>query len=158
MKRWTTALTTIVLLAALAIMAVLRTSFSEPPAPLPQVVIAGQTFSVEIADTPQKRERGLSGRDRLAENEGMLFLFPQPAQQNFWMRDMKFPIDIIWLRGPWVIGFVENAQPSAGNLIPTFTSPPDTDLVLEVAAGTARRLNMKTGDMVTLSDLEYTQQ
>lgn len=159
MKRWTTVLTvTIVLLAALAMMTVLRRSDGEPPAPGPQVKIAGATFSVAIADTPQKREQGLSGRDRLAENEGMLFLFPRPAQQTFWMRDMKFPIDIIWLRGSWVLGFVENAQRPAGDSIPTFTSPPDTDVVLEVAAGTARRLNMKTGDLVTLPGLEYTQQ
>lgn len=129
----------------------LQTEISSAPPARPSVTIGGQVITVELADTSEKQRRGLSGRDRLAENAGMLFLFPAPAQQTFWMKDMKFPLDIIWLRGQWVLGFVENAQPSAGDSIPTFTSPPNTDVVLEVSAGTVQRLGIKAGDVIELS-------
>src|SRR4030042_2564613 len=59
--------------------------------------INGQKIFVEIADTPEKRSQGLSGRDNLSQNQGMLFIFNQPAIPSFWMKDMNFPLDFIWI-------------------------------------------------------------
>jgi len=57
----------------------------------------GRVVTAEIAKTEEERARGLMFRDRLGENEGMLFIFEEPDFYSFWMKNMKFPIDIIWL-------------------------------------------------------------
>jgi uncharacterized membrane protein (UPF0127 family) len=79
---------------------------------VPYVIIAGVRLSVEVADTPAERGRGLSGREMLPENSGMLFVFDTPGRYGFWMYGMKFPLDIIWIDERLrVVYFVENAQP-----------------------------------------------
>ena len=65
--------------------------------PISAVQIAGQTIKVEIADTDAKRELGLSGHAPLSDTQGMLFVFDTPGIYSFWMKDMLFPLDIIWL-------------------------------------------------------------
>ncbi len=61
------------------------------------MVLGDQKFQTEIVDTPSLRNKGLSGRDSLCANCAMLFVFENEGDYRFWMRDMKFPIDIIWL-------------------------------------------------------------
>src|SRR3989338_8783915 len=61
------------------------------------VKIAGQNVEVEVADTQEEQELGLSGRKNLKENEGILFVFDAPGKYGFWMKDMNFSIDMIWL-------------------------------------------------------------
>ena len=61
------------------------------------VKIAGQSVKVDLALTAAEQMQGLSGRTELKENEGMLFIFPQSGNYPFWMKDMNFPIDMIWL-------------------------------------------------------------
>ena len=118
----------------------------------PQVIVGNATFNVEIADTVDKRARGLSGHAFLKENEGMLFLFNQPAIQNFWMKEMNFPIDIIWVRGDRVIGFTENVPaPIIGETLPIYSSPEPVDRVLEVNAGLVRKYNIKINDKINLN-------
>ncbi len=120
------------------------------------LILNGQEIKIEIADTPAKRARGLSGRESLAEGAGMLFIFPKPARQNFWMKDMKFPIDIIWIRqttdGDRVVGFVENALPPASgqleNSLAIYSSPENVDRVLEINAGLVKKWRIKVGDIV----------
>ncbi|MBI4160668.1 MAG: DUF192 domain-containing protein [Candidatus Yanofskybacteria bacterium] len=60
------------------------------------VKLGNRTIRAEVADTPEKRARGLSARDELADDEGMLFVFNEPGYHGFWMKEMRFPIDIIW--------------------------------------------------------------
>ena len=113
----------------------------------PQVTIGNATFNVEIADNVAKRARGLSGRDSLKENEGMLFLFNQPAVQNFWMKEMNFPIDIVWIMDDRVVGFAENASmPVTGEELPIYSSPELADKVLEINAGLVKKYNIKVSD------------
>lgn len=115
----------------------------------PTVRLAGQTLQLEVANTIAKRARGLSGRATLAEGWGMLFLFAQPLVQTFWMREMHFPIDIVWVRGDEIIGFVENALPPRAEESPaTFTSLQSVDKVLEVNAGFVARYGVKIGDTI----------
>ncbi len=63
------------------------------------VQIGAQRFAVEVAATPATRERGLSGHERLAPDSGMWFVLPEAGTTGFWMRGMRFPIDLIWV-GP----------------------------------------------------------
>ena len=76
----------------------------EPITPIPEVQtrdtvsINGGVFSVDIADTSEERAQGLSGREALLSDEGMLFIFGESSTHSFWMKEMKFPIDIIFTR------------------------------------------------------------
>lgn len=69
--------------------------------------IAGKTLNVQIADTDAKRARGLSGKEGLTENEGMLFVFETEGYYGFWMKEMNFPIDIAWLDKDKKITYIE---------------------------------------------------
>jgi len=114
-----------------------------------EVTLKGEKFAVEVADTPAERMQGLSGRDGLDVNEGMMFTFDEPGTHGFWMKDMKFPIDIIWISNSEVIYVSSNLNPDS---YPTIFSPPKpVSQVLEVKAGTALRLNVVEGDKVFIN-------
>ena len=104
---------------------------------------------VDFALTPEEQARGLSGRVSLGENEGMLFVFPAPGRHYFWMQDMRFPIDIIWVGEDKHVIFVEkNASPAS---FPNSFGPnADSKYVLEVNAGFADLHYLKVGDEVQL--------
>ena len=117
------------------------------------VVIGGHSFTAEIADTLATRNQGLSDRDSLPEDAAMLFVFPLPSRYGFWMKDMRFSIDIIWIRRGKIIGFKENAVPEPGKSIFSLTSyypPASVDRVLEVNAGVVEKYGFKVGDPVSI--------
>lgn len=123
---------------------------ANPPLIKNTVKIGNAAFEVEIASTTTEQTRGLSFRDGLSEGAGMLFLFNRPSVQSFWMKDMKFSIDIIWIGGGKVLGFVENAAPQPVWGLKIYYSPDGTDKVLEVNAGTVARDGIKVGDAVQI--------
>ncbi len=97
----------------------------------------------ELANSDTSRMKGLSGRDKIATNEGMLFVFENSGQQCFWMRDMKFNLDIIWLdKDKKILSLDENISP---NTYPQNFCEDDVRYVLEVNAGVARQQNMSIG-------------
>src|SRR3989338_5042145 len=59
--------------------------------------ISNVKIKAELADTPEKRALGLSGRETLGNDEGMLFVFDEPNTRQFWMKNMNFALDIIWI-------------------------------------------------------------
>ncbi len=150
-----------IIIVAAAGIAAYFTIFNKANPPLPQneVKIGNAVFMVEIASTTVQKARGLSYRTGLGAQSGMLFLFSPPGIQNFWMKDMNFSLDIIWIgpdasgTGEAVLGFAENAPPMPGvqlfNL-PIYTSPDGTDKVLEVNAGTVAQYGIKVGDQVQI--------
>ncbi len=77
----------------------LHTSSYMRPSALPKetITIGTTTVTVEIAATPQARQQGLSNRSKLAPNTGMLFVFGSPGEYGFWMKDMKFPLDLVFI-------------------------------------------------------------
>ena len=135
-----------------------------------RVTIGNAVFSVEVASTTIEQARGLSGRNGLGQNEGMLFLFSSQNVQKFWMKDMNFPIDIIWIgRGSpsqtsqdktWegkILGFAENAVPEPGTPLwglKIYSSPDGVDTVLEVNTGIVAKYGIKVGDSVAISGVE----
>ena len=118
------------------------------------VVLGGQEFRADVADTVDKQTIGLSGRPSLGQDEAMLFIFSGYAARTFWMPDMNFPIDIVWIKDDVVVGFAENAQPEPGvsmfNL-KRYLSPVPVDKVFEVVAGTVSRLGVNIGDRVVMT-------
>lgn len=114
-------------------------------APHSEVVLGGKTFTIDIADTDATREQGLSNRPSLASNAGLLFSFPQPDRYGFWMKEMNFPIDIIWATAQGKIVHIEsNVRPES---YPTVFYPSQpASLVLEIGAGETQTLGVKIGD------------
>lgn len=113
-----------------------------------RLVINGKEFSAEIADTLIERTRGLSGRNFLEPDKGLLFIFSQPGAHGFWMKDMKFTIDIIWISGNKIIGFEKNVAPDSYPKV--FYPPAPVDRVLEFSAGTAEKFKFMAGDAVKM--------
>ncbi|OGG95907.1 hypothetical protein A2V95_03020 [Candidatus Kuenenbacteria bacterium RBG_16_41_7] len=113
------------------------------------VFINHYKIKVELADTPQKRGQGLSGRQSLCENCGMLFVFQEPTIPNFWMRDMNFPLDIIWIKDSAVIGFEENLLPLKDGSSPVYYHPNESiTAALELNASWIKNHQIKVGDIV----------
>ena len=107
------------------------------------VVFGPHAFRAAIADTVIARTRGLSGCEFMADDEAMLFEFPIAMKHSFWMKGMKFPLDIIWMKSGLVVDISENVLVSPVVLI----SPKvPTDAVLEVNAGLARKFAIAIGD------------
>ncbi|MCR4330499.1 MAG: DUF192 domain-containing protein [Patescibacteria group bacterium] len=114
-------------------------------------VFVGETeVFVEVSDTSEKRARGLSGKESLEENEGMLFIFEESAAYSFWMKEMHFPIDIIWIDETFRVADVtQNATPES--FPDTFSPGTPVRYVLEVSAGFVKKHNITKGRQVVFS-------
>ncbi len=148
-------LSLLVICIALIVLAAFYAVLSRPNQQLKQteVIIGSTTFNVEVASTTIALARGLSGRDGLSEDQGMLFLFSGYDKYGFWMKGMKFPIDIIWIKGNAVAGFSEEAAPEPGTplwKLKIYHPPEPVDKVLEVNAGTVQKYGIKPGDSVVI--------
>ncbi len=103
-------------------------------------------WQVDVARSPQALERGLSGRESLLKGEGMLFVFPSAGRPMIWMKNMKFPLDIIWLNQWIIVDKVESAPLAGQNPEVSYLPEADADMVLEVPAGTMQKHGLKLGD------------
>jgi uncharacterized membrane protein (UPF0127 family) len=106
---------------------------------------------VEVANTQASREQGLSGRVSMADDEGLLFIFDTPGRYGFWMKDMNFPLDIIWINGDGIVvsierGVTKESYPKA------FINQSDATYVLEVNAGLAEKFGLYMGTKVKITD------
>jgi len=117
-----------------------------------QFLIGDVIFDVEIVDTPEMRQQGLSGRKGLAPKTGMLFVFQEPDFHGIWMKGMQFPIDIIWLDEEFVVvDITPNVFPDS---FPNIFYPRiPASYVLEVGAGVVEQEEIRIGDMLTLTPL-----
>jgi uncharacterized protein len=126
-----------------------------PPLPRETIQVGRTTFDVEMATTMVEQACGLSGRTGLGNNQGMIFLFGSGSTQTFWMKDMTFALDMIWISNGKVAGFTQNVPPPAPGTqlwqLQLYSSPPDVDTVLEVNSGTVASDNIQVGDTVQVS-------
>lgn len=103
-------------------------------------------FAVELASTPQEQATGLMFRRELPEGRGMLFDFHRDQPTSFWMKNTYIPLDMIFIRGDGrILRIAENTVPLSETLVP---SGGPVRAVLEVIAGTAKRLGIAPGDRV----------
>jgi len=103
-------------------------------------------FEVEVADDPTERAEGLMHRTSLADNAGMLFIYPKPQPVEFWMKNTPLSLDIVFVRQDGTIARIaENTVPMSEELIP---SGEPVRAVLEVKGGTMRQLGIAAGDRV----------
>ena len=113
----------------------------------PSVVLGGERFRVEIADTQQKQALGLMFRDSMPQDEGMLFIFPNEAPRSFWMKNTRIPLDIMYFDEDLkLVSVAENAQPCRTRRCPNYPSEGPAKYVLELNAGKAAELGLRPGD------------
>lgn len=123
-------------------------------AKIPQVKIRSAVIPVELAQTAAEIQKGLSGRISLEKNKGMLFIFPKPAIYQFWMPNMRFPIDIIWIHEGKIVDISAKVSNDFDPAKPRFyTSSKPVRYVLEVNAEFAARNGMKIGDAVIFQNI-----
>jgi uncharacterized membrane protein (UPF0127 family) len=122
--------------------------------PKTEVRLGSGVFSAQLADTDAERIQGLSGVDRLGPADGLLMVFQSDSEWGIWMKDMNFPLDIVWLNNEKkVIYIVTDASPDLGTS-KTFTPETPARYVLEVPAGTVKRAAIKIGDTATFNVTE----
>ncbi len=123
-----------------------------PDLDLPVVTIGGGSWPVELAVTAEEQALGLSGRAELAAGSGMLFVWDGESRRSFWMPDMNFPLDIVWIDGDCaVVAITREAPPqrpgqSRGEL-PRYVVE-GVQYVLEINAGEAAIRGVEPGDGV----------
>ncbi len=108
----------------------------------------GVTILTELADTTEKRAKGLMFRESLAKDRGMLFTFPEPQHWTFWMKNTRIPLDIIWMDGTKTVVHVERNVPGCSRTdesCPQYQPGQAAMYVLEVAAGVADSLSLQRG-------------
>lgn len=117
------------------------------------VKIGGQEVRVLVADTRDHRLKGWSDRKDIGKYGGMLFVFPDRGQHAMVMRDMHFPLDIIWLDGTKIIDIAPNLPPEPGlpeEQLTVYRARAASTLVLELPAGFRDRTGLKIGDSVEI--------
>jgi uncharacterized membrane protein (UPF0127 family) len=108
-------------------------------------------LEAELANTRASRELGLSGRASMGDNEGLLFAFDKPGRYGFWMKDMQFPLDIIWINENGIVVSIERGlTPESYPKI--FMNQAEASYVLEINAGLAERFGLYLGSKVKMTD------
>ncbi|EKD33441.1 MAG: hypothetical protein ACD_76C00029G0006 [uncultured bacterium] len=108
-------------------------------------------INAEVAVDLKDQVIGLSGRESLDPDSGMLFVYESEDIRNFWMRGMNFPIDIIWIKDDTVVGFEENVpMPGNSDEIARVSSDVAVDMVLEVSAGFCAKNSLVVGDSLDI--------
>lgn len=108
-------------------------------------------FKIELANTPQQRYQGLSNRDYLCPDCGMLFLFEKKQELNFVMRNMNFPLDIIFIADRRILNIYHNLEPEGKYPKNFYKSFGEADAVLEINANKAKECFLEVGDLITWS-------
>lgn len=110
---------------------------------------------IELADTQEKRSKGLGGRKSLASDSGMLFVYEKADKYRFWMKDVGFPLDFVWIMDEVVVDISEDVPPPAADVsddkLPVYSPVAEVNKVLETNAGFVREHGIKIGDVVKYS-------
>lgn len=118
------------------------------------LLIVKSIVNVEISDEKDERAKGLAGKDSIASDSGMLFVFEQSDKHRFWMKGLKFPLDFIWILDDRVVDILTNVpNPSPetpDNQLPVYGPTTKVNKVLEVSAGFVSQNNIRVGDKIQL--------
>ena len=109
--------------------------------------IGARTFTLEIADTPESRQRGLMRRDSMSPDHGMIFVFPDERQLSFWMKNTRIPLDIIYLTRDGVIVSIHPLKPYDTTSV---RSAGPAQFAIELNQGAAADAGVNPGDRLTI--------
>jgi len=129
---------------------VLSACTNPAPTDFKTISINKHQIQVELADTPQKRSQGLSDRQSIPADQGMLFIFDDYSQPGFWMKDMHFPLDIVWLEDYTIIKIDKNVPLENNQNLTVYKPSQPINAVLELNAGYIDEKNIKIGDRVEI--------
>lgn len=113
------------------------------------LIIGQKKINIDIAENDSQWYKGLSNRANICEDCGMFFLFPGYDNLSFVMRDMKFPLDIIFIRDNEILNIAENLAPATNDTKNIYSSKGEANRVLEVNAGFSKKQGIKAGDKIT---------
>lgn len=113
-----------------------------------KVIINSQTIYVDVAVTNPQKELGLGYRVSMPTDHGMLFVYDHREAYGFWMKGMNFPLDFIWIDGNTIKDITEDVPVYKNGTYSTINPKTPVDKILEVNAGTIKRLHIKPGDKV----------
>jgi len=117
----------------------------------PYVKLKGERFTVELAETSDKQALGLMFRESMPDDHGMLFLFPRESKRSFWMKNTRIPLDIFYFdENLALVSVSENTPPCRTPRCPNYPSAGPAKYVLELNAGKAAELGVRTGDVLEL--------
>jgi uncharacterized protein len=111
--------------------------------------IRSHEFRVDLAISAEDHIKGLSGKTDMPKDRGMLFIFDTKQQYSFWMKDMNFPLDIIWIDDKTIVDISKNVPVEASYPPPTYTPNKSVNRVLEINAGLSDAYGFQIGDSVT---------
>ena len=114
------------------------------------VTINGKILEVELADETEERSQGLMFRKSMARDTGMLFIFDEEGFYSFWMMNMNFNLDIIWIKNNGSISHIERDVPSCFISCPSYSSRDSARYVLELNSGVAKELGLQVGSFVDI--------
>ena len=115
------------------------------------VELAGQRYSVEVADNDAAREHGLMDRTEMAADHGMLFVFQDDAPRAFWMKNTKIPLDMLFFDADKrLLSVQRNAQPCTADPCPLYSSGAPARYVLELNGGQTGKLDLSPGDSIEI--------
>ncbi len=112
------------------------------------MTIGSTQINLLLAKTPQQIEKGLGGFKKLEQNQGMLFLLGEKRVYSFWMKDMLFPLDIIWIDNDKIVDIDKNVQTGDQSNLTVYKPPTPVNFVLEVNSGFSDKYGIKLGDKV----------
>jgi len=115
------------------------------------VTINGEILEVEISDEPDEKSRGLMFRESLSRDTGMLFLFDKEGFYSFWMMNVNFNLDIIWINSNGNVVHIERDLPSCFMSCPTYAPRESARYVLELNSGVANELGLLVGSFVGIN-------
>jgi hypothetical protein len=121
-----------------------------------RVVLGDQIILADVAITEAQREKGLSGVRYLSNNEGLLFIFEKEGEHAFWMKDMKIPIDIVWINNNKIVDVDTHVMPEPDKDITElkiYKPSEPVDRVLEIRGGRFDLLNIEIGDDVKIDSV-----
>ena len=132
------------------------TELPAPSGPRPMVKVGEASFEVEVAETPESRAQGLSGREPLADGRGMLFVFKNEGVRTFWMKEMNFPLDMVWIDAACTVVDISRdvPQPDPNQALadlPTYGPAIPVLYVLEIDAGVSDSMELGAGDSVSFT-------
>ena len=117
----------------------------------PHVVLKGERFFVDLAQTQDEQALGLMFREEMADDAGMLFIFPVESMRAFWMKNTRIPLDIFYFDEELrLVSVSENARPCKTRRCPSYPSKGPAKYVLELNAGKAAELGVQSGDLLEL--------
>ncbi|MGI6374177.1 MAG: DUF192 domain-containing protein [Patescibacteria group bacterium] len=118
------------------------------PEIITQALVGDKVISLELATTPEEHYLGLSNRSPICDHCGLLFLFTDLKERTFVMREMNFPLDIIFLLDGTIVNIYENLAPEGKNPLASYSSLGPVNQVLEVKAGLVQEFNLKSGSQL----------